>query len=1588
MTTTKSVCSVIALFLLSTFSHSFSLEPEYEEKSFSQSSEGSNEKNWVIFENPISSDYQISESSGKIHSPFGISDPLVEDLPLGPWQIIGLQRPYDGRLHIVQSISSDLFGLENDLTSIGIEIIDHIPDDSVVISISEENTDAGISRVQNLPQVRWAGPMPSMWKVSNSLLALMQFENSLIDLDFTPSPTNSPEDLADLNELINSFEGILYESYQCDSHLCQIKSAKPSLIISLASDHRVTRVDPGPVLSIQNSNATLISGANFARTMSGANLTGFGEVIGISDTGLDTDHGDFDGRLRSPVFNLFGPDNSGADSNSGHGTHVTSTLLGDGSGDSNSTGIVPQATFNFYQLEVDSSGILARWGSLYEMFEHSLMNDANIHTNSWGSESLVGDYTSDSRSIDWFTNDYPEFLVIFSAGDMGVSGVTSPSTAKNALSVGASTTGAFGSEPIGQVFNESSSGPTSDGRIKPDLVAPGVMICSARAQEADLATGGACSNSMHSDGSTPMYMTLNGSSMATPVVAGASAMAREFLRTEVGIESPGSDLIRALLVNGAEDLGEQDVPNSREGWGQLNISNSLFPKSNGDNLSVFYDHERELMPGHSFIYTFEVSGGSGIDVTLAWNDMEGSASADQNASRLVNNLDLVVISPTGEEYKGNHFANGISQTAGPSDQLNNLERVRLPSSQSGIWAIRVGHAGGFVQDFSLVLSADAEERQEADLTIVPNSIFTSETSPLKGDTISMQLSWINQAAASTGDYSISIQDITDGTEIGIYSMPSLVGGGIETFSIYHSFSTTGTHIVRLTLDHFSEVVELNDENSGTNNNLFELELDVTEIGVRVTPLMVDGSHPSDFQELESAKSQNIDPSLVSWAEFQLELLNEGTSEITVELSTTSVQIIDESGIMNTPQDEWSRSLSEEGPWVLSPFGNEGDRVVISLNLTDEDADIESRFALPGLFVSEITLRDKMSPTIFHSIRLSVDIDRVEGLFTVPAGTESLGSEPNTFALFTLSVRNIGNGPTEYSISCETSDRWIIHVGSSQTSEITIGPLSRLQFVPVQIRVKVPPASSGLSSGDTNQVTCVTTSVNDPTLFTTETAVVEVLESTEFTTQISDSAGIDFGPVAISESRAVLNGETVTTVLSISNRGNIPLDFQVRALSSSNTWPIQVYLFDEEPPSGEETNAELEVEPGDESRVIIRTIVPLAAEKGDRNTITIKTTLGDTIVTNASVLEVREITTLDVQSEQGFSIALGRDGNSDIFLHNSGNVPLLIDLTMGTLPEGWSGGFLTGKTFTMDMNRDSIITIGLQLPSGTPVGALSDKVPIIIESTSPSMSKETITLEMDVSVLPSVWIDVQSDSENLQGVSEGEESTFTLEVHNLGNSPSGVRLDFDDLDGWTITFEPSVIEELSSGEHAEITVTVKPRKSADDGLSQLLIFANSTSEEGQVTVTQSSLTIDISKVKSSNSGGISGIFEALGLPAWTIAIVFFAVLVGLVSYGIRARQEFQPVGSEEELIPRGSALQAGSKEERRAAAMDTSTSGDVVTGEVSKTEIQDALQSTVPTLPTHQVPEDALPLPLTGLPDGWTMDQWVAYGHLWWEQNGP
>ena len=1587
----KSLFLVFSLVLLSPFTGAASPQMvDADEESHGQDTTHGNV--WKTLSQPLHSFFQISEPSGMIHSPLGSFDPLVETLPEGPWEKSGLDSHSEGGMFLVQSRTRDLDGLDRSLTSIGVAVIDHIPDETLVIEVKDLHREETLAQIAKLPSVRWLGGMPTMWKVSPSLYPLISVAELRVDLEIILSSDLLESEHTSLSTHLARLSDDDQFMFHCDSHLCQLRSIEPHTIPLLASDSRVLKIEPGPFLSIHNSNASLVAGLLDALSASGGLLTGIGEVVGISDTGLDADHIDFQGRLRSPVYNQFGPDNSGADTNSGHGTHVTATLLGDGSGDSNATGMVPEATFHFYQLEVDSSGLLARWGSLYEMFQHSWQNDANIQTNSWGSLNLVGHYTSDSRSADSFAYDYPDFLILFSAGDSGTLGVSSPSTAKNVLSVGATTTGSYGSEPMGEVAPFSSNGPTEDGRIKPDLVAPGVMLCSARAQEAALASGGECSDATHADGSTPQYMTLNGSSMATPVVAGAAAMARQYLREEAGVPNPRSDLLRAILVNGADDLGAPNIPNSLEGWGQLNLSNSLYPKTGNENLSVFFDDDRQLFPGHSFIYTFEMSSGLGFDATLAWNDREGSASADQNASRLISDLDLIITSPDGSVYKGNHFIDGFSAPDGNKDQLNNIERVKLGSTQSGIWMVQIGHSGGFTQDYAFVLSAIAEETQEADLTVIQNSIFSPDIDPLQGDTISIQLSWANQAAAQSGQYSIQLEDLSDGSIIRTDSMPSLGGGAVESFTLYHSFATTGQHILRLTLDYLSEVDELNDEISGTNNNVFELSYEVTQIGVRVTPLMEDGSFPSGFEETTQAHFRNLDPSTASWALFDLELRNEGTSEITVDLTISPIQIVDDSGILNPPQDEWWRLLNESGPWTLSPSGESGDRVVVTLNLSDQDADIsdtsEARFALPGTFVTDLTLYDTMAPTISHSIRLSVDVARVEGLYTVSAGSEGLGAEPGEFALFTVSVKNIGNGPTQYNISCDTPNRWLVNVGNSQSSMITIGPLSRLQFVPVPIRIRVPLASQGLSAGETESLTCAITSVNDPSLESIEETIVEVFESREFSTEIFDSEGTALGEIALSQPRAVLNGDYVSTHLLLENKGNIPLEFDVKALSSSNSWPIQMYLSNEQPPTTEVGSVTILLNPGEVSEIVIRTIVPLSAEKGDRNTISIKTILDGNTVSNGTQLEVKEVTTLDIESSAGFTIALGSQGNTELNLHNSGNVPLVIELTLGTLPQGWSGGFLSGRQFSMEMNRDSTVSLALELPGEVDSGHLQDSFPVIIESTSPSGGKQVHTVELSVTVLPSVWITLLSETNQIQDIEIGDEASFTVVVSNLGNEVTGVNMGYAGLDGWEVSIDPLSFENIEVGESVDVTVAIRPTKSSEDGLREIRIFANSSQPSDIEFITDSEITMEVSKSRSSNKGGVAGILGTLGMPAWTIAILFIFTLAGLVALGVLARQANQPIREDDELIPRGSALQAGDKAERRAAALDTSIPGDVITGGVSNNEIEQALASTLPKLPTHDVPEGAPPLPLSGLPEGWTMEQWAAYGNIWWEQNGP
>ena len=128
-----------------------------------------------------------------------------------------------------------------------------------------------------------------------------------------------------------------------------------------------------------------------------------------------------------------------------------------------------------------------------------------------------------------------------------------------------------------EMYYWSSRGPTDDGRIKPDLVAPGDYVRSCKAQEASSA-GGSWSNTW--------YMEYSGTSMATPA-AGSSALVREYLTEVIGRQAPQGSLVKALLILGAKDMGARDIPNDDEGWGRIDLVQSLIPEGKwGSSLTT------------------------------------------------------------------------------------------------------------------------------------------------------------------------------------------------------------------------------------------------------------------------------------------------------------------------------------------------------------------------------------------------------------------------------------------------------------------------------------------------------------------------------------------------------------------------------------------------------------------------------------------------------------------------------------------------------------------------------------------------------------------------------------------------------------------------------------------------------------------------------------------------------------------------------------------------------------------------------------------------------------------------------------------
>ncbi len=432
----------------------------------------------------------------------GDFDP-VQSAPPFPTELRGQVGPAEEDYYIVQFEGSVLPEWRESLEQLGAELQGYLADHAYVVRMSRSLA----SDIRHLPQVRWVGWYETGYRVSPGLWNRLN-DNKEVLVTIT---TFEPQELEAVGKALNS-EGGLFISEIQEKHGTARASARGRSLVKLAQVTGVAWIEEFIPHELFNDQATDIVHADSVWVTPG--LTGAGQTVAVADTGLDlgvddtTMHPDFQGRI------VEGQALGRAtwDDPDGHGTHVAGSVLGDGTASSSTyAGVAPEASLVLQSVLDADNGLGGIPADLRDLFSTAYDAGARIHTNSWGS-NVNGVYTTDSWNVDRAAWDHPDLTILFAAGNNGKDrnrdgvvdpdSLSAPGTAKNCLTVAASENNRptfsyiWGStnyaNPIATdlMANNtsglaawSSRGPTDDGRMKPDLTAPGTWLCSTRTRK-------------------------------------------------------------------------------------------------------------------------------------------------------------------------------------------------------------------------------------------------------------------------------------------------------------------------------------------------------------------------------------------------------------------------------------------------------------------------------------------------------------------------------------------------------------------------------------------------------------------------------------------------------------------------------------------------------------------------------------------------------------------------------------------------------------------------------------------------------------------------------------------------------------------------------------------------------------------------------------------------------------------------------------------------------------------------------------------------------------------------------------------------
>ncbi|MBN1389204.1 MAG: S8 family serine peptidase [Candidatus Thermoplasmatota archaeon] len=645
---------------------------------------------------------------------------LMERVPVSPMD----ER---SEIYIVQFQGPVLREWSDSLVRSGVDILGYLPDMCYVVRSEEIGPDDllqydGVTGVSHFPSGLKVSPTvhdalvsdPAATEVSGS-------DRLMVDL-FYPDPTIKIE-------LARISSGV--EVGSSTRYVLELPIISLEALISIPS---IQWIEPRLRMELHNNVSKDIIGVQTVWDTLG--LDGSGQKVAIADTGIDTgvdNHSvngdiiaDFDNRVTTSLW--AGPNSNDTHS---HGTHTTGSIAGNGSNSNGSIrGMAPEAEIFFQSIANQNAGNrLELPSNLSLLFQDAYDFGARVHSNSWGA-AYAGAYTTNSRDVDWFLYYHPDMIILFSAGNDGIDyykpygtynpdgkidddSIGSPATSKSAITVGASenyrteggyqfqwgtgswlwkyskdpiTTDKMSDDPTGMAAF-SSRGPTNDGRIKPDVVAPGTNILSVRSTQTSATGWGA-----YQDNS--QYIFMGGTSMSTPITAGTVVLLREYYEEILDHNSPSGALLKATLINGALDMtpGQygsdnettQEItgrPDNAQGWGRIDIRNSLVPRV---GATVSYIDQKVGVQTNDVVTRYvNVNSTDDLRLTLAWSDYPAAAYA---AKTLVNDLDIIITAPNGTTYHGNDLLSPFNDT---TDRTNPVEGIKIPTPAMGWWKVEV-----------------------------------------------------------------------------------------------------------------------------------------------------------------------------------------------------------------------------------------------------------------------------------------------------------------------------------------------------------------------------------------------------------------------------------------------------------------------------------------------------------------------------------------------------------------------------------------------------------------------------------------------------------------------------------------------------------------------------------------------------------------------------------------------------------------------------------------------------------------------------------------------------------------------------------